>query len=1272
MASENSAARSPQRVPARTPEAEPASSPAPAPAPATEEEKDEQASKEQIAQALGAKDPTWFRQTADRGRNSPAYRSNRDDVSQDAAIPRRQLPGMARDGPSIGAASADPAPEAVQSTSPSRPGSARGNSAFNARPISMASISEKRTSDTKSPLPALESQRFAPPGRERSSTADGKPPVLGRTMSNAQTQLAEDRPVSPTKGMGGFVQSAFMKRTDSVNKRWSATPGTSLGRQESTTSVPSRLGSIRDNSNMAGSRSMPKLDQSSTAGESESRPSSSHSTISNLNLGPELDAKDRFTKPATTSHPHSRSKSVASLANMPDGLTSPPLSPSKRWSRSPTKASWLESALTRPESPKPTLQSQPSWMADLTKAKQQRSSGEPHGTTEGAIAPPESPRPSSQSQSQPSWMAEIAKAKQQRNSGEPTLSQDTLDAAKAQTKPKTTVLQDSELVGPTALKRSSIRESGTHSSRNVTPPTKAKPAALAGRPTSLELKSEVTDTPKDVENIEPAMTLARTEPDEETKTSARPKPLVLSSPFMSPNLDGPQSHSATSSKHSSFTSLNPKPETPETQLQSSTSFKPLSFPSPKPKSDTPPKKDFRAGLKSRSDLGKGPSKEEPEFRAMFGKLKKAQAEKFVAPDELKNNIVRGKAGLAASAGPQKSERKDEFRKSLVQKKDEIKTKAAENDLPTHKVSPAPPAALPEALTIKKQLGRSNSSLNVPKPEKQRRDVTPEALSLHRTLRGKQRAPSPEKADKTADVNPLTVKPLALKPAGIKPAESKPAESKPADIKPAETKAMEVKPAEAIPVETKPTNESPAEAKAVETKPTDLKRAAVKPLDIKPIRRAEIKPAESKPAEIKAAEIKAAEIKPAAIKPAESKPAEVQPAEAKPTEVKPLVIKPLRRAETKPLDVEPLDIKPLDIKSARTWPAEKEAPSPEKKDESKPAPASNKFANRFNPALAGMLARGPPQPTTSRSASPLTNAGTKNIAEESGAGGQLTHMTKNRAKGPKRRKPNANSATSEPEPISAKPVPSVQSIKQKEVPSNSSAAITPLQPAPKSAAVRAASLRLSSGQFSGVSEMMDQAISGQSQTSPKVDQKTRASIDRPTPQTPSKAVASLSSAPRKASSSILQQPITPMKPSGSRSLSINNNKGSPTVLLTQTSDSTDADKENNGGSVKNAAAMWGASQRGSSQKRSSPIQLPTKKDEEAAMKSAGLLATSPLRYKVSSPPPQGLGITESPLSPRSPLSGPSTPTGTGMPPRPTKSSRVVSASLSSKGESFHIL
>ncbi|KAF2092745.1 hypothetical protein NA57DRAFT_49819, partial [Rhizodiscina lignyota] len=51
----------------------------------------------QIAQSLGSKDPSWFKQTADRGTGSAAYRRNQEDPVVDGEAPRRfGLPGMSR------------------------------------------------------------------------------------------------------------------------------------------------------------------------------------------------------------------------------------------------------------------------------------------------------------------------------------------------------------------------------------------------------------------------------------------------------------------------------------------------------------------------------------------------------------------------------------------------------------------------------------------------------------------------------------------------------------------------------------------------------------------------------------------------------------------------------------------------------------------------------------------------------------------------------------------------------------------------------------------------------------------------------------------------------------------------------------------------------------------------------------------------------------------------------------------------------------------------
>ncbi|CAD0106173.1 unnamed protein product [Aureobasidium uvarum] len=922
--------------------------------------------------------------------------------------------------------------------------------ASSVRPMSMMSIPEKGA-----PLPSRDSQRFAAP-----DTADG----LGRPMSSAQSRL--DRPSSPTKGMGGFVQSAMLKRNDSVNKRWSVTAGPStLTRNDSTASF----------------RSAANVD------DTPARPSSSHSTISNLNIAPDSDLKeDKPERPATTRH--SRSRSMASFSGQeptPEGLMSPPLSPNKRWSRSPTKASWLESALTRPDSPKP-------------------------------LASPQS--------NQPSWMADLAKAKQQRGTAEASSSQENIDAAKAQ------------------------------------------------------------DTPTFGQAV----------------------------PTLPPKLQGADSVTSTASSSPRFPAL----KSPE--LRSG------EFRSPELKQETTPKTDFRSGLKSRSGTIGAQSEQEPEFKALFGKLKKAQTEKYVAPDELKSNILRGKAGLSLSAGPQKTERRDELKESLLKKKEEMNKAAAEKPAPESKISPAP-SSVPEALSIRKQLGRSSSTLNVPAPAKSHRDITPEALSFHKNLRGKGKAPVPEKRSSV-------IEKVELKRTSV-----------------------EAKPFAAV------VDENTTDAAPISSKTED-----------------------------------------------ESKP------------------------ETKEL--------PEPEKRELPKPAKQELPKPVQQELSKPQvqtrPMSDKIADRFNPALAGLLARGPPSasntPPSGNPFSPPAISRVSSAQNEPGEGTQLTHMTKSRAKGPKRRKPKSSApeATSEPEKrissrtlvpekrmsstpsIPEKRISSINSAKSIDLPSPSSPVTrTPVQPRPKSAAVRAASINLSKPPVAEV-EKLETATPTKSMTFPPVrsdkpatpvsarsslEVVAAAGTEKPKPITPAKPTHSTPSStsidkpetpapfklPLRTSSTgspmstkHVPNPISPpfasRQPSGfSRPLpgkalpgmatTVSRSQDKPLPPL----NTTEADKENQSfSSVKGAASMWGKPAQTTPQKRA-PIELPTRKDEEAAMLSAGLLSNSPLRYNAS--PKTGLGITEDTIDQPKRTNGHEqvqSPSDR-VPPKPAKSSRVVSGQLSAK-------
>jgi hypothetical protein len=1068
--------------------------------------------------------------------------------------------------------------------------------ASSVRPMSMMSIPEKGA-----PLPSRDSQRFAAP--DRPDSADG----LNRTMSSAQSRL--DRPSSPTKGMGGFVQSAMLKRNDSVNKRWSVTAGPStLARNDSTASFRS----------------------AANADDTPSRPSSSHSTISNLNIAPESEVKEEKPERSTTTR-HSRSRSLASFSGqepIPEGLMSPPLSPNKRWSRSPTKASWLESALTRPDSPKP-------------------------------LASPQS--------NQPSWMADLAKAKQQRGTAEPSSSQENIDAAKA---------QDTPTIGQSLLKRSSIRNTPTHSpsaSRNITPPTKAKPISLLGKSALPEPSTPSLDlTPKvpektDLEKQEPVKEVSKQEDTKQDASkeekslgnnrldkakeatpkkqeplqpvSSKPsglssrftekeptKPTTLKPSALSSVPTLPPKHQASSSINSTASSSPKFPALKSPELRSG------EFKSPELKQETTPKTDFRSGLKSRSGTIGAQSEQEPEFKALFGKLKKAQTDKYVAPDELKNNILRGKAGLSLSAGPQKTERRDELKESLLKKKEEMNKAAAEKPAPEPKISPTP-SSVPEAISIRKQLGRSNSTLNVPAPAKSHRDITPEALSFHKNLRGKPKAPVPEKRSSvTEKVEP--------KRASVEAKSS--------------TIVTDEKPVDQEPIPTKTENTSEPETKEL---PEPEKRELPKS-------------------------------------------------------------------------------------------AKKELPKPVPQEPSKPQvqtrPMSNKIADRFNPALAGLLARGPPStsntPPSGSPFSPPTITRVASAQDEPSEGTQLTHMTKSRAKGPKRRKPKSsapeNTVTATPESekrISSiasgsekrvssiasgpeKRVSSIHSARSIDLPSPSSPVTkTPVQPRPKSAAVRAASINLSKPP-TAEAEKPKTLTPTKSMTfppvlsdKPKTPVSARSSLEvaasagaeKSKPITPAKPALSIpsstatkkletpapfklpvrtSSASSPVSTKPVSNPISSMsssrQPSGfSRPLP---GKALPamTTAVSRSQDkplpplnTTEADKENQSfSSVKGAASMWGKPVQQTTPQKRAPIELPTRKDEEAAMLSAGLLSSSPLRYNAS--PKLGLGITEDTINQPKRNGGyeeVQSPSA-GAPPKPAKSSRIVSGQLSAKGES----
>ncbi|KAK1756262.1 hypothetical protein QBC47DRAFT_379585 [Echria macrotheca] len=507
----------------------------PEPASAT----DEPLSRDQIAQSLSGKDPSWFRQTADRGQNSAAYRRNQveDSETLDMTSLRAQLPGMSR----------EPASETPKETSPPREAAAPAQGRLGT-PFSLSNA------------PRLEPPIALTPGDETPSLAHQAPITpAGRTSPT--------RSPSPTKGMGGFVQSAMMKRSDSV-KRWSVTSPGGLQRADSVVSNRASL----ENSQRSGPKSHSR--QGSTLREGSatpsSRPTSSH---------------EKEDKPVETA------QGTAEIKNDKDEAekVTPPSSPSKtmdprRWS--PTKSSWLETALNKPESPKPKPApppvSQPAWMVELNKAKAQKT-----GTIERSISAPKKPE-----------------------------------------------------VKPSGLMRSTPMGSSV------------KPAGLGvfpGVPTAA-----AGDVP------------------------------------------GPAGFRGNLSKAPSRRGS--EDPTGEAAVDNS-----------KGKPEVPAQKDFRANLKPRVPPPdpSGPGQVD-ELKNVFGNLRRTKTQNFVAPDELKSNILRGKAALNITGGPKKNERVDEFKEAILKKKEEFKKAQLEGRSVVRTSSSSSEKTIPEGLARKLELHKTGS------------------------------------------------------------------------------------------------------------------------------------------------------------------------------------------------------------------------------------------------------------------------------------------------------------------------------------------------------------------------------------------------------------------------------------------------------------------------------------------------------------------------------------------------------------------------------------
>ncbi|KIW63948.1 hypothetical protein PV04_08910 [Phialophora macrospora] len=637
---------------------------------AAQQKVEEEMSRKDIAASLEARDPSWFRQTADRGVGSAAYRKNEtdSDTLSHSASRALRLPGMSN------AAEDRSKEETEKPTPPSSPSKSAhalpvsqrqpsSSDQTRPRPVSMMSSSPPK------PL-ALDLPTFKPLDLNTSFAADA--PGLGRTSSILSSSA---RPPSPTKGLGGFVESAMMKRSDSVSKRWSVQANAGLKRGDSIASArPAHLANVSGYTpghSRGSSRDVRGSRDGNSSPLSNSRPVSSHgepvpitkgrliprpeddSTVSSDTM-PKQDAQpSKAVEVPTQTRPVTPPPSESVLSRSPSKTMDP-----RRWS--PTKASWLESALNKPpESPRAAKPEMPAWRLSMQRAKQEQSQLS-EATKEELTRPIVAPKPLS-----------------------------------------TPPMKDATALGKSTGDGVAVDSTSTETGLKKTmstplPSSDSSDAKMPGQPfTTTKEEKPVVPAKR---NITPVQ-LGSSSPQKEDSTSATPVRNKQESARGTPN-----------------------PLLPEHKLES----KMAAF---KPKPSTPPKPDFRASLKSRQAAPTGSNDAEPEFKAVFGKLKRAQTQSYVAPDELKDNITMGKAALNVTGGPQKTKRVDEFKESILQKKEAMKSgsgaigKRPEVTSPTGKHNDPVPEALARRMALQKT-GTSSEKI-----ETKRQSDTPDKLNM---------------------------------------------------------------------------------------------------------------------------------------------------------------------------------------------------------------------------------------------------------------------------------------------------------------------------------------------------------------------------------------------------------------------------------------------------------------------------------------------------------------------------------------------------------------
>ncbi|KAJ5428577.1 Small GTPase superfamily ARF/SAR type [Penicillium cf. griseofulvum] len=935
--------------------------------------------------------------------------------------------------------------EAVEerSSSPPRTGSRDSNMSHR---FSVSSVS----AGLGSPVHLSETTKLEPRQND-SSFEESVPSPTQRRMSPERS-----RSTSPTKGLGGFVQSAMMRRSDSVSKRWSGQIPQGLGRSNSI---------VSNRSSVAGpslsEMTPPTLGRVAREPSTLLRPGSSHSEAHTETTerpttpsGPDRDSVN-FESPGKSFRPaHSRSASSATADGSESSFVSKTMDP-RRWS--PNKASWLESALNRPELPRQTTRppSQPNWAKDRqsrgsvdfgrvnnfkevtplglmrtpppgTQTKLPGVSGPSLPTSPIKDGVPESPLgfplkkvgvpgpslPTSPTKeaipespsgfplkkvgvSGPSLPTSPTKeAIPESPSGFP-LKKVGVSGLSLPTSPAKEAIPESPSGFP--FKRPSVSGSSLHRNSVSEPPSEfpfkrpgTSGGSVGGSPES-KLKETAPESPSSFPFKTPSVSGSSLH---RNSISEPPVEFPLKRPSVSgPSFSGSLAKETVPESPSEFSSKRPGisspsiPGTPEAKLKEIVPVSPLVLGSPdarQTKEETPaspshveealnalsggapaeeskappdslspkpnfsvsttsrgpispkvksqcPVVDFRANLRKREVVKDSGDNKEPEFKNVFGRLKKTETRNYVAPDELKGNILRGKAALNTTGGPKKTERVDEFRKSLVSRKDEMKAgggsirrnTAGEQD------APKPAEVIPEAIAMRQNMTRANSI---------KQPLVGEPMSPAKSLGSRLSQDRPVLSSPSSSFKGTSPSRISQEPQPLSPFTANDEPGWPLKETSSSRVSQESQPVSPFPADD-PIDEEPEATQAA----NDYNKTSQ-------------------------------------------------------------VVSSANKEETREVvaPIEPSVVKMQEpsvrtLRPVRQWP-----PAPVAEATVTPSlAAKNKLAGRINPALAGLLSRGAPAGDVSKKQLPTSVTAQSDPASPSAP---LTHITKGRARGPKRRLP----------------------------------------------------------------------------------------------------------------------------------------------------------------------------------------------------------------------------------------------------------------------------